>query len=191
MWRSAGFQTCCIADFQIGRGFFPLEGPNDWKIPWAKTRCRFGNLRYSTYGNLRYDDRRKKLHPFCPLDNGRVLCLDSVKMACNAKQLVATWIAVILFLVALLSAPWEVSEDYSRTRFDSNSYTLHSPPWMPPEDVKGELRLNVKLLSIESLAIGIVYGAVWLTLRTKEDREGRVASSGTIWVRDPRPGRIL
>src|SRR4051812_45571535 len=40
--RSAGFQTCCIADFQIG-------------MPFAKPlACRFRNLRHSRLGSLRY-----------------------------------------------------------------------------------------------------------------------------------------
>jgi hypothetical protein len=40
--RSAGFQTCCIADFQIGWAF-------DCRAPG-----RFGNRRYSRLGSLRY-----------------------------------------------------------------------------------------------------------------------------------------
>ena len=46
--RSAGFQTCSIADFQVGRA---------WKFA-ACRGClalrRFGNLRYSRLGSLRY-----------------------------------------------------------------------------------------------------------------------------------------
>jgi hypothetical protein len=40
--RSAGFQTCRIADFQIGR-----------VSPWRGV-CGFGNPRYSRLGSLRY-----------------------------------------------------------------------------------------------------------------------------------------
>lgn len=40
--RSAGFQTCCDADFQIGRAR---------NVFWPR---RFENLRYSRLGGLRY-----------------------------------------------------------------------------------------------------------------------------------------
>ena len=45
---SAGFQTCCIADFEVGS---PLECSGSRDI-WSA--CRFGNPRYSRFGNLRY-----------------------------------------------------------------------------------------------------------------------------------------
>jgi hypothetical protein len=47
--RSAGFQTCCVADFQVGAALT------------AQTRserrgvCRLEALRYNRFGNLRYD----------------------------------------------------------------------------------------------------------------------------------------
>ena len=43
--RSAGFQTCCVADFQVG---------NAWKL---RTIRGFGNPRHSRLGSLRYADR--------------------------------------------------------------------------------------------------------------------------------------
>jgi len=47
--RSAGFQTCCIAGFQVGRA---LE--TDEFVECSTVR-RFRNLRYSRFGNLRYE----------------------------------------------------------------------------------------------------------------------------------------
>jgi hypothetical protein len=42
--RSAGFQTCCIADIHVGS--------SSNCTPFAL--CRFGNLRYGRLGSLRY-----------------------------------------------------------------------------------------------------------------------------------------
>jgi hypothetical protein len=39
----AGFQACCIADFQVG------------STPDVSERRRFGNLRYGRLGSLRYE----------------------------------------------------------------------------------------------------------------------------------------
>src|SRR5262249_7046119 len=47
--RSAGFPTCCIADFPI-RCPNELSNAQDGSIP-----CRLGSLRYSRLGNLRYE----------------------------------------------------------------------------------------------------------------------------------------
>src|SRR5437588_13047355 len=46
--RSAGFQTCRIADFQVGRAWNSTAG-----LILTAIR-RFGNPRYSRFGNLRY-----------------------------------------------------------------------------------------------------------------------------------------
>src|SRR5437588_1633745 len=46
--RSAGFQTCRIADFQVGMAWNSTAG-----LMLTAIR-RFGNPRYSRFGNLRY-----------------------------------------------------------------------------------------------------------------------------------------
>src|SRR5437588_12913857 len=46
--RSAGFQTCRIADFQVGMAWNSTAG-----LILTAIR-RFGNPRYSRFGNLRY-----------------------------------------------------------------------------------------------------------------------------------------
>src|SRR5437588_10396478 len=46
--RSAGFQTCRIADFQVGTAWNSTAG-----LILTAIR-RFGNPRYSRFGNLRY-----------------------------------------------------------------------------------------------------------------------------------------
>jgi len=71
--RSAGFQACCVADFQVGRrpsyrGRSKNLRPAPWELvgksadmPGAsrpRTPCRFGNLRHSRFGNLRYGRAR-------------------------------------------------------------------------------------------------------------------------------------
>jgi hypothetical protein len=56
--RTAGFPTCCVADFQIGR---------------ASNRRgvrRFGNLRYSSLGRLRYAGGRPRGRRFNAGDQG-------------------------------------------------------------------------------------------------------------------------
>ena len=68
--RSAGFSRPdrdCIADFQIGRASFHSDVSSFYKIHCAKTLCRFGNLRYSRLGSLRYGDRPSKSPPPKPL----------------------------------------------------------------------------------------------------------------------------
>ncbi len=52
--RSADFQVCCIADFQIRRASEDGRLPNIRKRRQARTLCRLGNRRYSRFGNLGY-----------------------------------------------------------------------------------------------------------------------------------------
>jgi hypothetical protein len=54
--RTAGFQTCCIADFQIGWAWW-FVGVLDWQ-----TANGFGNPRYSRLGSLRNDTRRQSMN---------------------------------------------------------------------------------------------------------------------------------
>ncbi len=52
--RSAGFQTCCIADFQIGRGRAFRARATSRGVAGDRTARGFGNPRYSRLGSLRY-----------------------------------------------------------------------------------------------------------------------------------------
>jgi hypothetical protein len=47
--RSAGFPTCCIADFQVG------TAADETGAGERSPGCGFGNPRYSRFGNLRHE----------------------------------------------------------------------------------------------------------------------------------------
>jgi hypothetical protein len=70
---SADFQVCCIAGFQTR---VPNEPSDVLKL---RTRCRFGNRRYSRFGNLRYIN----LLFTCPL--WRLLSLNKVLQSFQAR----------------------------------------------------------------------------------------------------------
>ena len=52
--RSAGFQTCCIADFQIGRAAEFRARAADRGVAGGRAARGFGNPRHSRLGSLRY-----------------------------------------------------------------------------------------------------------------------------------------
>lgn len=80
----------------------------------------------------------------------------------NKKQKIVVGIALSVFALTLLAAPWTVTPPPNR--FSSIvSYTTTSPVWDGPTNG----RLNVATLLIEWAAIAIIAGGLFAMLRQK------------------------
>jgi hypothetical protein len=88
-------------------------------------------------------------------------------MTLNKNQRKATYVALGVFAVSILFAPWELS--FKREHLG----TRHAPAWSAPafED-RGEVTLMVGSLMIEWVGIGVFYAAALKLLQspTKDSR---------------------
>ena len=86
----------------------------------------------------------------------------------NENQKKATYVALAVFALTIVFAPWQLSVMNQGTRH--NLGTKHAPVWMAPDaaDFKmpPEKTLMVGSLMIEWLAIGVFYAAALKVLQS-------------------------
>jgi hypothetical protein len=86
----------------------------------------------------------------------------------NKKQKVVAGIAIALFALTLLCAPWE-------SHVGANAYNEAAPIWSPPDSYKGNgTQLRVAVLLVEWVGIAVLYGAFFLIFRPRPSSKPNV-----------------
>jgi len=85
----------------------------------------------------------------------------------NKNQKSLTWVALGVFVLTLLCAPWEVIDYAAIADAPKISRNEYSTIWSPPANTYGRSELKVSSLFVEWLAIGVLYGGVFALLKRR------------------------
>jgi len=95
-------------------------------------------------------------------------CLWVLSGQMNEIQKKASWIALSLFGLTFLLAPWTMkSFIYTNPPAVYSTETKYAPFWEPPKSTMGETSIDAKILLLEWAGIGIGYFAAFTLLKTK------------------------
>lgn len=133
-----------------------------------------------------------------PASPGQEAKLRATQATLNKQQRIVSWVALGVFALSLLYAPWEMTLTTPAHSFGSittaakiYSRSVNAPLWNPPSDFSSRVSLRTGVLLLEWAALGVCYAAILFLLGDRTGESTHIIREATVpaTTDTARPGR--